>query len=66
MAARLVNFVLRMRLWKDTRGQDMMEYGLFAASVCLMYAAVTPSVATSVSSIFSKIATNLTSASGTG
>lgn len=65
MALRLVSLVTQLRLWKDTHGQDMIEYALVAGTVCLMYAAVSPSVATSVSSIFSKIASDLSAASAT-
>lgn len=65
MALRIISDILNLKLWNDTGGQDMLEYGLYAAAVCLLYAAVSPSVAVSVSTIFSKIATNVAAAATT-
>jgi pilus assembly protein Flp/PilA len=44
-----------MKLAKETRGQDLIEYALMAGFVAVAAGAVMPSVATSVSTIFSQI-----------
>ena len=54
-----------LKIWKDERGQDMLEYGCFMAAVVLLYAAFTPSVATGVLAVLSKISDNLSIAART-
>jgi len=44
------------RLAKDVRGQDLIEYALMAGFVAVAAGAVMPSVATSISTIFSQVA----------
>jgi Flp pilus assembly pilin Flp len=66
MGRQMINLIWHMRLWKDTSGQDMLEYACYVAAVALMYAAVSPSVATSISTVFSKIAVNVAAAANTG
>ena len=44
-----------VRLWRNTRGQDILEYALIAAFITVAAAAVTPNVAASISTIFSKV-----------
>ena len=66
MAGRIITFIWGMKLWKDTRGQDILEYALYVAAIGTLYAAFSPSVATSVSSILSKVATTMSSAATTG
>jgi pilus assembly protein Flp/PilA len=51
----LNNLVLKLRIWKDTRGQDLIEYALMAGFVAVAAGATMPGVATSISTIFSKI-----------
>jgi Flp pilus assembly pilin Flp len=44
------------RLWKDNRGQDMIEYALMAASIVVVVAGFLPqTLMPSVSTIFSKL-----------
>jgi Flp pilus assembly pilin Flp len=44
------------RVWKDVRGQDMIEYALLAAAIVVTVAGFLPTtVMPAVSSIFSKI-----------
>jgi Flp pilus assembly pilin Flp len=50
---RFKNFVLRAQLWKDVKGQDLIEYALMAGFVAVAAGAIMPGVATSVSTIFS-------------
>ena len=58
------NSIVQLKIWKDTRGQDMMEYACFTAAIVLLYAAFTPSVATGVFHVISKISDNLSTAAG--
>ena len=56
------NLVLRLKIWKDTRGQDLIEYALMAGFVAVAAGAIMPGVASSISTIFSKIASVMTAA----
>ncbi len=56
------NLVLRLKIWKDNRGQDLIEYALMAGFVAVAAGAIMPGVATSISTIFSKIASVMTAA----
>ena len=44
------------RLAKDRRGQDLIEYALMAGFVAVAAGAIMPSVSTSISTIFSQVA----------
>jgi Flp pilus assembly pilin Flp len=50
------------RSWKDTRGQDLIEYALMAGFVAVAAGAIMPGVATSISTIFSEVASVMTGA----
>jgi len=50
------------RSWKDKRGQDLIEYALMAGFVAVAAGAIMPGVATSISTIFSSIASVMTGA----
>ena len=63
---RIVNLVWKARIWKDTRGQDLIEYALMAGFVAVAAGAIMPGVATSISQIFSKVASAMTAANTTG
>jgi Flp pilus assembly pilin Flp len=56
------NFILKLRILADTRGQDLIEYALMAGFVAVAAGAIMPGVATSISTIFSKIASVLSAA----
>jgi Flp pilus assembly pilin Flp len=45
-----------LRLWKTTNGQDLIEYALLAGFVAVAAGAIMPGVATSISTVFSQIA----------
>ena len=49
--------IWKLRIWKDTKGQDLIEYALMAGFVAVAAGAIMPGVATSISTIFSKIST---------
>lgn len=63
---KLVNLVWKLRIWKDTRGQDLIEYALMAGFVAVAAGAVMPNVATSITTIFNKISTQLADAAAQG
>jgi Flp pilus assembly pilin Flp len=52
-----------MRTWRDHRGQDLIEYALMAGFVAVAAGAIMPGVATSISTIFSSVASVMTAAS---
>ncbi len=51
---RLMTFVLKLQVWKDTRGQDLIEYALMAGFVAVAAGAIMPGVASSINIVFSK------------
>ena len=58
----IVEALWRIRIWKDTRAQDLIEYALMAGFVAVAAGALMPGVANSISTIFSKISSVMTSA----
>ncbi len=60
---RINSLVWKLRIWKDTRGQDLIEYALMAGFVAVAAGAIMPGVATSISTIFSKISSTMAQAS---
>ncbi len=57
------NLIWKLRILKDTRGQDLIEYALMAGFVAVAAGAIMPGVASSISTIFSKIASVMSNAS---
>jgi Flp pilus assembly pilin Flp len=60
------NLILMARVWNDTRGQDLIEYALMAGFVAVAAGAIMPNVATSISTIFSKIGVVMSNAASEG
>jgi pilus assembly protein Flp/PilA len=60
------NFMLKLQIWKDTKGQDLIEYALMAGFVAVAAGAIMPGVASSISTIFSKISSVMSKASTQG
>jgi len=60
------DFLLKLKIWKDTKGQDLIEYALMAGFVAVAAGAIMPNVATSISTIFSKISSVMSKASTQG
>jgi pilus assembly protein Flp/PilA len=54
--------IWRLRLWKDSHGQDLIEYALMAGFVTVAAGAIMPGVAKSISTIFSKVSSVMTAA----
>ena len=52
---RITNLVWKLRIWKDSRGQDLIEYALMAGFVAVATGATFPPAANAISQIFSKV-----------
>jgi pilus assembly protein Flp/PilA len=44
------NLLLRLKIWKDQQGQDLIEYALMAGFVAVAAGAVMPNVSHQISS----------------
>ena len=60
------NLIWKIKVLRDTRGQDLIEYALMAGFVAVAAGAVMPGVADSISTIFSKVGSVLILASSYG
>jgi Flp pilus assembly pilin Flp len=60
----VMNQLWKLRIWADERGQDLIEYALMAGFVAVSAGAIMPGVATSISKIFSKVASAMTGSAG--
>jgi len=60
------NLILKLQALRDTRGQDLIEYALMAGFVAVAAGAVMPGVASSISTIFSKVGSVMADASTQG
>ena len=52
-------------LHREESGQDLIEYALMAGFVAVAAGAIMPSVASSISTIFSEVSSVMTAAAGT-
>ena len=59
---RIINLVWKLRIWKDSKGQDLIEYALMAGFVAIVAGSIMPTVAGSISTIFSKISSTMSAA----
>ena len=59
---RIQRLIIVAMIWRDKRGQDLIEYALMAGFVAVAAGAVMPGVASSISTIFSKISSVMTDA----
>ena len=53
-------------IYQDESGQDLIEYALMAGFVAVAAGAIMPGVSTSISQIFSKVGSVMTSANNAG
>ena len=56
----------KLRIWKDTRGQDLIEYALMAGFIAVAAGAIVPGVAESIKTIFGKVNNVMVSSAGQG
>ena len=62
----VTNLVWKLRIWKNTRGQDLIEYALMAGFVAVAAGAIMPGVAASISEIFGKVSNQMSTAATQG
>ena len=62
----MTQLIWKLRIWKDNRGQDLIEYALMAGFVAVAAGAIMPNVANSISTIFNAISAHLTNAAAQG
>jgi pilus assembly protein Flp/PilA len=63
---KLTKALLTMKIWRDKQGQDLIEYALMAGFVAVAAGALMPTVASSISTVFSKISSVMAAAASTG
>jgi len=63
---KLNNLIWNLRIVRDCKGQDLIEYALMAGFVAVAAGAIMPNVASSISVIFSSIASVMTGAASQG
>ncbi len=51
--------IVQARIWREERGQDLIEYALMAGFVAVAAGAIMPGVASSISTIFSQVSSVL-------
>jgi Flp pilus assembly pilin Flp len=54
--------VIRLWIWQDERGQDLIEYALMAGFVAVAAGAIMPGVSSSISKIFSRVSSVMAAA----
>ena len=59
---RIQDFILKIQILKDSKGQDLIEYALMAGFVAVAAGSIMPGVSTSISTIFSKVASSMSRA----
>lgn len=50
-----MKLIWAIRLWKDRRGQDLIEYALMAGFVAVAAGAILPNISSQITTIFSKV-----------
>ncbi|MBL8215022.1 MAG: Flp family type IVb pilin [Bryobacterales bacterium] len=51
----ILKLVVKAQIWKDTKGQDLIEYALMAGFVAVAAGAIMPGVAANISAIFTAV-----------
>lgn len=51
----ILALAVKAQIWKDRRGQDLIEYALMAGFVAVAAGAIMPGVSSSINIIFSKV-----------
>ena len=52
---RIKNSILKLKVWQDTSGQDLVEYALAAGLVAVAAVACMPGLSGTVNNVFTKI-----------
>lgn len=56
----------RFCIWRDTKGQDLIEYALMAGFVAVTAGSIMPNVSTNISTVFSKVGSSMSRAATSG
>ena len=56
---RILKLIIQAKIWREEQGQDLIEYALMAGFVAVAAGAIMPNIASSISTIFSKISSSL-------
>ena len=56
MMTQLWDTMLKLKIWRDSRGQDMVEYALAAGFVAGVVVAFAPDLGASIINVFGKVA----------
>jgi pilus assembly protein Flp/PilA len=51
----IVKLTWKLRIWRDTRGQELVEYALIAGFIACACGATLPDIGSSVLTVFSKV-----------
>ena len=60
---RILKLIIQAKIWREERGQDLIEYALMAGFVAVAAGAIMPNIASSISTIFSQVSSVLSAAS---
>lgn len=63
---RFNQLIWRLRILKDTRGQDLIEYALMVGFIAVAAGAVVPGIVTNIRSIFQRIEQVLANSTSAG
>ena len=59
---KILQVIWKLRIWKDRRGQDLVEYALLAGFIAVAAGVFLPNVSTAMSTIYSKVSSRLAEA----
>jgi pilus assembly protein Flp/PilA len=59
---KLFTNIYALQIWKDTKGQDLIEYALMAGFVAVAAGALMPGISASIASVFTKVGSVMTGA----
>lgn len=62
----MIRAILNLKIWRNNKGQDLIEYALMAGFVAVAAGAIMPGVATSISTIFSLVGSTMSNAATQG
>jgi Flp pilus assembly pilin Flp len=57
--------LIRVQIWNDQHGQDLIEYAMIAGFIAVVSGMFMPNISQDVSTVFSKIASTMTSSAAT-
>jgi pilus assembly protein Flp/PilA len=52
---KIIEASLKLKIWKDTHGQDLVEYALLGGFLCAASGSILPAVAGDIATVFSKV-----------